>query len=112
MSQAEPIVKEFPRLFHGIGRAPREYKIVLHKEALPVVQPARRVPLSLREPLRAELDRMEKEGIIQKVSSPTDWMALADMLSRSPAPDHKAPADTCDVEVHAVTVVSALGKSY
>ncbi|XP_065297998.1 uncharacterized protein [Dermacentor albipictus] len=72
-SNTETIVKEFPRLFHGTGRAPREYKIALHKDAVPVVQPARRVPLSLREPLRTELGRMEKEGIIQKVSSPTDW---------------------------------------
>ncbi|XP_037572452.1 uncharacterized protein LOC119454651 [Dermacentor silvarum] len=58
-----------------IGRAPREYTIALHKDAVPVVQPARRVPLSLREPLRTELDRMEKEGIIQKVSSPTDCVS-------------------------------------
>lgn len=111
-SNTEAVVEEFPQLFHGTGRTPREYKMVLHKDAVPVVQPARRVPLSLREPLRAELDRMEREGIIQKVSSPTDWMALADMLSRSPAPGDDGAADTGDVEIHAVTVVSALGKSH
>ncbi|XP_037517802.1 uncharacterized protein K02A2.6-like isoform X2 [Rhipicephalus sanguineus] len=110
-NDTEEITKEFPRLFHGTGCAPREYKIELHRDAVPVVQPARRVPLSLREPLRTELDRMEKEGIIQKVSSPTDWMALADMLSRSPVPGLKAAACTSDVEIHAVTVVSALGES-
>ncbi|XP_075730635.1 uncharacterized protein LOC142772320 [Rhipicephalus microplus] len=70
----EETVKEFPRLFQGTGCASREYKIQLHKDAVPVAQPARRVPLSLREPPRTELDRMEKEGIIQKVSSPKDWV--------------------------------------
>lgn len=74
-NDTEEIVKEFPRLFHVTGCAPREYKIELHMDVVPVVQPARMVPLSLREPLRSELDRMEKEGIIQKVSSPTDWVS-------------------------------------
>lgn len=74
-NDTEEIVKEFPRLFHVTGCAPREYKIELHMDVVPVVQPARMVPLSLREPLRTELDRMEKEGIIQKVSSPTDWVS-------------------------------------
>ncbi|KAM7280952.1 uncharacterized protein ISCGN_006213 [Ixodes scapularis] len=39
---------------------------------------------------------------------PGKQMALADMLSRSPAPGNKGAADTGDVEIHAVTVVSAL----
>lgn len=49
--------------------------MVLRKEATPAVQPVRRVPLALREPLRETLDRMERAGIIVKVSEPTDWVS-------------------------------------
>nr|XP_054923423.1 uncharacterized protein LOC129383126 [Dermacentor andersoni] len=47
--------------------------MVLRKDATPVVQPARRVPLALREPLREELERMQRSGIIERVQKPTDW---------------------------------------
>ncbi|XP_049273555.1 uncharacterized protein LOC125759180 [Rhipicephalus sanguineus] len=73
MSSTDQIVKEFPELFQGIGCLARPYHMVLQKEATPVIQPVRRVPLALREPLREELDRMERAGIIVKVSEPTDW---------------------------------------
>ncbi|XP_037566551.1 uncharacterized protein LOC119446240 [Dermacentor silvarum] len=65
-NSASAIVDEFPQLFQGTGRLQREYRITLREGAVPVIQPARRVPLALREPLRAELQRMEAEGIIQK----------------------------------------------
>ncbi|XP_049269161.1 uncharacterized protein LOC125757601 [Rhipicephalus sanguineus] len=55
------------------GCLQRHYRMVLREGALPVVQTARRVPLVLREPLRKELDRMEREGIIIKVTEPTEW---------------------------------------
>ncbi|XP_077502011.1 uncharacterized protein LOC144113013 [Amblyomma americanum] len=55
------------------GCVKRHYHFVLRDDAVPVVQPARRVPLSLREPLREELQRMEQGGIIAKVTEPTDW---------------------------------------
>nr|XP_037270547.1 uncharacterized protein LOC119162178 [Rhipicephalus microplus] len=98
-NDTEEIVNEFPRLFHGTGCAPREYKIELHRDAVPVVQPAWRVPLSLREPLRTELDRMKKEGIIQKVSSRTDWVSpLVIVLKKdgklaSPVEDGPSPGE-------------------
>ncbi|XP_049519032.1 uncharacterized protein LOC125943603 [Dermacentor silvarum] len=47
--------------------------MVLKKGSVPVVQAARRAPLTLREPLRKELRRMEEAGIIVKVNEPTDW---------------------------------------
>ncbi|XP_070390759.1 uncharacterized protein [Dermacentor albipictus] len=73
MNSTDQMTKEFPELFQGIGCLARPYHMVLREEATPVVQPVRRVPLALREPLREELDRMERAGIIVKVSEPTDW---------------------------------------
>lgn len=49
--------------------------MVLREDAVPVVQMTRRVPLALQEPLRRELDRMLKAGIIVKAEEPTDWVS-------------------------------------
>ncbi|XP_077528017.1 uncharacterized protein LOC144139592 [Haemaphysalis longicornis] len=112
-SGAEAPETEFAHLFRGTGCVRRKYKMVLRPDAVPVVQPARRVPLALKEPLRDELARMEKAAIIVKVEEPTEWfvpgkdLLLADMLSRAPAYASE-PATTEDVEVHAVQVVSGI----
>lgn len=65
----------FPRLFTGIGRTRREYKMVLREDAVPVVQPTRRVPYALKKPLKKELDRMNAANIIEKVEEPSDWVS-------------------------------------
>ena len=56
----------------GIGLFPNECTIHLNPDAIPVVHPPRKVPLSLREPLKAELKRREDSDIIAKVTEPTD----------------------------------------
>nr|XP_037268535.1 uncharacterized protein LOC119159786 [Rhipicephalus microplus] len=114
---------EFPELFQGIGWLKRQYHMVLQGDATPVVQPVRRVPQALLQPLREELYRMEHEGIVVKVSEPTDWvspfvaarkkdgkqMFLADMLSRSsPVAPGTMDDFTEDVDLHAVSVSSDL----
>ncbi|XP_070394147.1 uncharacterized protein [Dermacentor albipictus] len=73
ISNSEAVVQEFQQLFSGTGCIKRPYRMVLREDAVPV-QTARRVPLSLREPLREELDRMVKAGIIAKQDQPTDWV--------------------------------------
>ncbi|XP_077511268.1 uncharacterized protein LOC144121765 [Amblyomma americanum] len=89
--------------------------MVLRPGAVPVVQPARRVPFSLREPLREELNRMEKASIIKRVDEPTEWfipgkdLLLADMLSRAPAL-RAVLESTEDVDVHAVQILSSIGR--
>ncbi|XP_075749317.1 uncharacterized protein LOC142814443 [Rhipicephalus microplus] len=49
--------------------------MVLREDAVPVVQPARRVPIALKGRLRQELQRMEKASIIVKVDEPTEWVS-------------------------------------
>ncbi|XP_077545337.1 uncharacterized protein LOC144158354 isoform X3 [Haemaphysalis longicornis] len=69
----EDIVSQFPDVFSGTGFLGRPYHLTLREGAQPIVQPARRVPQALRTPLKSELDRMEKEGIIRKVPGPSEW---------------------------------------
>ncbi|XP_077522668.1 uncharacterized protein LOC144133441 [Amblyomma americanum] len=108
-------IKHFRHVFEGLGCLKQPYSMVLQPDATPVVQPARRVPLSLRQPLRDELQRMERAGIITKEDGPTDWyvpgkhLVLADMLSRSTTPGGVDNAGaTEDVEVHALQLLNGM----
>ncbi|KAF0307558.1 Transposon Ty3-I Gag-Pol polyprotein [Amphibalanus amphitrite] len=72
------LMSEFERVFDGhIRTMPGEkFTIHLQQDARPFcVTTPRRIPLSLREPLKAELDRLEAEGVICRVTAPTEWCA-------------------------------------
>ena len=68
------VLKEYADIFKGIGLFPEEYNITLDPSIPPVVNPPRRVPLALRDRLKAELDRIVSMDIIAKVTEPTPWV--------------------------------------
>lgn len=53
---------------------PGKVKLHLKTDCVPVVNPPRRVPVGLNDRLKDELARMEKHGIIAKVTKPTSWV--------------------------------------
>ena len=71
-----PWFGRYASLFEGLGcfdtKAIVRTKSSVEPFALPV---PRRVAAARREPLRRELDRMMKLGVIEKVERPTDWCA-------------------------------------
>ena len=52
-----------------------EYNLELKDDAVPVVHPPRRVPLSYRDKLKTTLNDLVKRNIIAPVTSPTDWVS-------------------------------------
>ncbi|XP_049269025.1 protein O-mannosyl-transferase Tmtc3 [Rhipicephalus sanguineus] len=109
------IVSEFPQLFSGLGCLKETCSLRLEEGATPVALPARRVPYCIREPMRTELARMERHGIIEKVEEPSDWyvagkdLQLADALSRIAGSDNSASQDDSDyVTIHATSVLNTL----
>ncbi|RXN24331.1 leukotriene B4 receptor 1-like protein [Labeo rohita] len=56
----------------GIGEFVGECTFRVNPHATPVVSPLRRVPITLRARLKEELDRMEDNNIIVKVTEPTE----------------------------------------
>ena len=72
----EKIEKDYPQLFQGIGLMDGEISIKLKSGAIPHVEPVRRVPHSMQEPLKNELDKLVKEKILHKVdiSEPIEWL--------------------------------------
>ena len=70
----DSVKSEFQDAFEGLGRFPDPYKISTKPEVEPVIQPPRSIPMNLHARLRGKLDEMERDGIIAKVDSPTDWV--------------------------------------
>ena len=53
-----------------------EISIKLREGAIPHVEPIRCVPHAMQEPLKLELDKLCREGILHKVdiSEPIEWL--------------------------------------
>lgn len=70
----DDVTKSYPMVFEGLGEFPTPHKIVLKKDAVPHVQPIRRIPQALHSRVKLKLEQLEKEGIIAKVDKPTEWL--------------------------------------
>ncbi len=58
-----------------LGKLPVEYRMKLDPEIKPVIRPPRRIPVSMQDKVKAELERMVKMGVIKPVSEPTSWVS-------------------------------------
>lgn len=79
---------QYPSVFSGIGKL-RDHQVKLHidKNVVPVTQPHRRIPFHLRKKLENELDRLEQQGIIEKVNGPTPWVSPIVVAPKPKNPD-------------------------
>lgn len=68
------ILKEYADVFEGIGCLEGEHTIRIDDSVTPKIHPPRKVPVTLREKLKAELNRMEKMKVIAKIEEPTQWV--------------------------------------
>ena len=67
---------QYPSLFEGLGNLGDEYSIKLQEGAQPhALFIPWKVPIPMRVKVKEELDRMEKAGVISKVTEPTPWCA-------------------------------------
>ena len=64
------IERDYADLFKGIGVIPGEIKLHIKDDAVPVVNPPRRVLEALKSRLKDELDTMESDQIIRKGKFP------------------------------------------
>ncbi|XP_064469713.1 uncharacterized protein LOC135384442 [Ornithodoros turicata] len=66
--------RPYEDVFKGLGKLKG---IVYHMRLKPnvkgVVKPARRIPVALKDKVKDTLDRMEADGVICKVTEPTEW---------------------------------------
>ena len=71
------ILQLFPDLFEGVGTMENiQVYLDVDPKIEPVVQAPHKIPHSMLEPLKAEIDRMLKLGVIHKlhINKATDWV--------------------------------------
>ena len=51
-----------------------QYQIKIDPTVSRVVHPPRKIPLTQKEKVKEELDRMEKLGVVRKAEEPTGWV--------------------------------------
>jgi hypothetical protein len=74
-NNVEGVLVEFSDIFTGLGKLDTEHHITVESGAVPIVSASRPVPVHVRPKLKAELDRLENLGIIQKCDEPTEWVS-------------------------------------
>jgi len=67
MRDKQDLITQYPESFNGIGKFQGEYHITVDPNVPPVIHPPRRVPISLKDSIKSELDDMVKNGIITKL---------------------------------------------
>lgn len=61
-------------MFTGIGQLPGTVAMTLQAGAAPSIAAPRKFPLAIIEKVKAELEKVEHDNIITKVTAPTDWV--------------------------------------
>ena len=75
-STHEQLLTEYAHLFNGIGTL-KNFKVKLHIDdtVTPVAQNPRRIPFHIRQKVSDALNKLESDGIIEKVSGATPWVS-------------------------------------
>ncbi len=77
------LLKQFPEVFQGLNTIGDEYDIKLKENATPYsLYVPRNVPIPLRSKVKGELIRMERSGVISRVTEPTPWCAGMVVVSK------------------------------
>lgn len=79
----QDIVSEFQDIFSGEGKLEGKLHLELDRTVPPVALPVRKVPFAIQEPLKHELDRLVKTGILVPVDVPTDWISSMVVIKKS-----------------------------
>ena len=70
------LMKKFPSIFSGVGTL-KGYKVrfFIDETVPPVYQPARPIPFHLRQKMEVELQKMEKDDVIEPHEGPAPWVS-------------------------------------
>ena len=64
-----------PEQFDRIGEIPGPVKLVVDPSVPPHIDAPRKTPIALKDAIKEELDSMVSQGVIRKVTEPTDWVS-------------------------------------
>ena len=69
------LIEAYPDQFDQISNFADEYHIILQPNNHPIIPAPRECPIHMKDEVKAELDEMVSQRIIQKVDEPTDWVS-------------------------------------
>ncbi|XP_014663369.1 PREDICTED: uncharacterized protein K02A2.6-like [Priapulus caudatus] len=67
------LVERWPQQFDRIGDFKEPANLLLKNDATPHIDAPRKCSIHIKDKLKAELDKMEDQGVIRKVTHHTDW---------------------------------------
>ena len=94
------LIEEYPAVFQGQGTLPGTLHLEIDESISPVQLPTRRIPLAVKDKLKAELNRLVDVNVITPVDTPTTWISVIVVtvkkngdirLCIDPKPLNKAP---------------------
>ena len=71
----EDLQETYPDVFEGLGTLGPELHLNVDPNCPPVQLPPRKIPESLKQPLREQLDDLVKRDVIERVTEPTEWVS-------------------------------------
>ena len=74
-ANAPDVIQDYKDVFGELGCLIGDHHINIDRNATPVIHPPRKIPISLMKKLKAELERMCKLDVIEKIDEPTDWVS-------------------------------------
>lgn len=74
ITESRNVLAEYDDVFEGLGTLEGKHHIQIDPTVKPVVHPPRKIPFKIKDKLKAGLDQMEEQGVIEKVVRPTDWV--------------------------------------
>ncbi|XP_055527227.1 uncharacterized protein K02A2.6-like [Wyeomyia smithii] len=80
--EAQKIIDNHRDLFTGYGKFSGTVSLEIEKNVPPSIQPPRRIPVAMRNNLKKELEQLEKDGLIVKEASHTDWVSNLVIVQR------------------------------
>ena len=69
------ILREYKDVFEGLGHIGISSGFVVNPDHTPVQHAPRRVAVTLQKEVKEKIAEMEKKGIIQKATEPTEWIS-------------------------------------
>uniref|UniRef100_A0A8C2B8P6 ribonuclease H n=1 Tax=Cyprinus carpio TaxID=7962 RepID=A0A8C2B8P6_CYPCA len=72
---SQDIQEKYADVFDGLGCFEGEQHIKIRADAQPIIHAPRKVPVALRDKVKAELRRMENLDVIEKVTEPSNWVS-------------------------------------
>ena len=71
----ENILREYKDVFEGLGHIGDSNTFVVNRKHMPVQHAPRRIAITLKKEVKEKIEELEKKGIIQKVTEPTEWIS-------------------------------------